>query len=123
MDALLETGHKQFFGYEPWAIVETEVNPRRSGYWESIFALTNGYMGLRGTHEEDEPLMSKYANPGMFINGVYEFGDYNHLISLPGFPKRGHSVQNLSDWRIINIYLDDEKFEFSSGRNPNIGGI
>lgn len=119
VEALLETGHKQKPPAEPWTIAETEVNPKRAGYWESIFALTNGYMGVRGTYDEDDPIVRPHADPGMFINTVYDIEPYHHIIAWKGLPTRYHAMVNLSDWRIVNLVIDGEWFSLFSG---NVSG-
>ncbi len=116
VEALLETGRPRYPEVDPWRMIETEINPLRWGYWESIFALTNGYMGLRGAHEEDDPALRRHATPGMFINGIYDYADYHHQIRYPGLPDRWHGMVNLCDWRIIRLSIDGEAFSFASGR-------
>ena len=43
------------FAVEPWALRETELNLEVLGTSESIFALANGHIGLRGNLDEGEP--------------------------------------------------------------------
>lgn len=115
VDFLLESGRTSRFEEEPWNVSESRVRPRRARYWETVFALSNGYMGLRGTHEEEDEALEGYSYPGMFINGVYGYKPYQHPISFPGFAHRLHAVLNLADWRIFNLTVDGERFSFGSG--------
>jgi len=114
--ALLDTGRPSTILPEPWTLAETEVNPKRAQYWESLFALTNGLMGLRGTYEEDDDALEPFAYPGMFLNGIYDYEPYEHVISFPGYPARRHVMLNLCDWRIINLYVDGERFSMFAGQ-------
>ncbi len=114
--ALLDTGRPTTIMPEPWTIAETTVNPKRAQYWESLFALTNGLLGLRGTYEEQDEALESFAYPGMFLNGIYDYEPYQHAISFPGYPAHRHAMLNLCDWRIINLYIDGERFSMFTGR-------
>jgi alpha,alpha-trehalose phosphorylase len=41
---------------EPWAVAETAYTPEILGQAESVFALANGYLGLRGNLDEGDPV-------------------------------------------------------------------
>lgn len=116
LDALLDTGRPQRVVPEPWGVSEIRVNPRRAQYWETLFALTNGFMGLRGTHEEDDDVLRPHAYPGFFLNGIYDYEPYQHIVSFPGYPQQRHVMLNLCDWRIIHLEVGGERFSLGSGR-------
>lgn len=116
IQALLDCGRPAAVTPEPWTVAETRLNPRRARYWESLFALTNGFMGLRGTHEEDDPALAEHAYPGMFLNGIYDYEPFHHVVSFPGFPPHRHVMLNVCDWRIINLEIDGERFSPFSSR-------
>jgi len=116
IDAMLDTGRKRGIMPEPWSVAETEINPKRTQYWESLLALTNGFMGLRGSYEEDDPELADYAYPGFFLNGIYDYEPYDHVLSFPGYPERRHVMLNLCDWRIINLIVDGQRFSLFSGQ-------
>lgn len=59
------------YALHPWQVVETEFRPEYNHRSESIFALGNGYLGLRGTFEEGLPEEIP-STPGIYINGIYE---------------------------------------------------
>ena len=56
------------FPVEPWAIRETELDLDRLAQTESVFALSNGHIGLRGNLDEGEP----YGLPGTYLGGFWE---------------------------------------------------
>ena len=56
------------FPVEPWHVRETSLNLDRIAQTESLFALSNGHIGLRGNLEEGEP----HGLPGTYLNGFYE---------------------------------------------------
>ncbi len=116
VETLLDAGRPSRLPAEPWTIAETSINPARAQYWESLLALTNGFMGLRATYEEDDPGLAESAYPGMFLNGIYDYEPYHHVVSFPGYPQRRHVMLNLCDWRIINLVVDGERFSVLAGK-------
>ncbi|MBA3411885.1 MAG: hypothetical protein H0U15_13845, partial [Geodermatophilaceae bacterium] len=42
-------------GADTWKLREIGFDPERLGHLESLFALSNGHIGLRGSLEEGEP--------------------------------------------------------------------
>ena len=56
------------FRVEPWLIRETELDLDRLAQTESVFALANGHIGLRGNLEEGEPS----GLPGSYLAGFFE---------------------------------------------------
>ena len=56
------------FPVEPWQVRETSLDLDLLAQTESLFALSNGHIGLRGNLEEGEP----HGLPGTYLNGFYE---------------------------------------------------
>jgi alpha,alpha-trehalose phosphorylase len=56
------------FAVEPWSVPERELHLELLAQSESIFALSNGHIGLRGNLDEGEP----NGLPGTYLNGFYE---------------------------------------------------
>src|SRR5581483_10314014 len=56
------------FAVEPWALRETKLHLDVLAQAGSVFALSNGHIGLRGNLDEGEP----NGLPGTYLNGVYE---------------------------------------------------
>jgi len=54
---------------ENWQIVEPEFRLEDTQHYETLFALGNGYLGLRGTFEEG---LGRGSVEGTYINGFYE---------------------------------------------------
>lgn len=117
IDELLESGRLKHILVDPWQIVETEVNPKRSAYWESLFSLSNGYLGIRGTYDEEHQQVLPHSRQGMYINSIYDYlKSWNHVYNFKGLPQRIHTMINLWDWTIINLEVDGEKFNFFLGK-------
>jgi alpha,alpha-trehalose phosphorylase len=50
---------------EPWRLREVGFDADRVGRTESLFALSNGHLGVRGLLDEGEPC----DLPGTYLNG------------------------------------------------------
>ena len=56
------------FAVDPWCIRETHLDLDILSQTESLFALANGHLGLRGNLDEGEPV----GSPGTYLNSVYD---------------------------------------------------
>lgn len=103
--------NKPIYPIEPWTITETEFKKETNYRNETTFALSNGYLGTRGTLEEGYPFTEKEGLEGNFINGFYEsenirYGEWNF-----GFPLTSQSLLNLPNMKITKIILEDSEEE------------
>ena len=62
------------FPVDPWRLVETEYGEHDLGLTETIFALGNGYLGMRANPEEGRNAHSH----GTYLNGFHETWDIKH---------------------------------------------
>ena len=62
------------FPADEWALRETRFESGDLGKTETLFALGNGYLGLRGNVEEGR---DSYAH-GTFVNGFHEIWPIHH---------------------------------------------
>jgi alpha,alpha-trehalose phosphorylase len=99
------------FELEPWTLKETELDLERLAQTESVFALSNGHIGLRGNLDEGEP----YGLPGTYLNAFYEVRPLPYAEAGYGFPEAGQSVVNVTNGKIIRLLLDDEPFDVRYG--------
>ena len=100
------------FTVEDWSIRETELHFDVLAQTESIFALANGHVGLRGNLDEGEP----YGLPGTYLNSFYEQRPLPYAESGYGYPESGQSVINVTNGKIIRLLVDDEPFDVRYGR-------
>lgn len=100
------------FTIDPWTISEPELDLERIGHSESIFALSNGHIGLRGNLDEGEP----HGTPGTFLNGFYETVDLPYAEGGYGFPELGQTLLNVTNGKHIRLLVDDEPFDVRYGR-------
>ena len=98
------------FGDDPWRIVVRGIDPARAGEDETVFSLGNGYLGMRGNHEEGLPLGSH----GTFLNGLHETWQIRHAENAYGFAEHGQTIVNVPDAKTIRIYVDDERLNLES---------
>src|SRR3954453_17712995 len=103
--------HPQF-ELEPWAVRETSLDLERLAQAESIFALSNGHIGLRGNLDEGEP----HGLPGPYLNGVHEIRPLPYAEAGYGFPESGQTILNVTNGKIIRLLVDDEPFDVRYGQ-------
>ena len=73
------------FSVEPWAVTESELRLDLLPQTESIFALSNGHIGLRGNLDEGEP----HYVPGSYLNGFFETLPLPYAEGGYGYPEVG----------------------------------
>ena len=95
------------FPVDPWAIETRQFTGQYLREAETIFALANGLLGLRGNHEEGYPV----GEPGTYVNGFYESRPIVYAEEAYGFPHTGQTMVNCPDGKIIRLYVDDEPFD------------
>ena len=95
----------------PWEIRESELNLELLPHRESVFALSNGHIGLRGNLDEGEP----HGLPGTYLNGVYETRPLPYAEAGYGFPEDGQTVVNVTNGKVIRLLVDDEPFDIRYG--------
>ena len=96
---------------EPWTIRETELCFDNLAQSESVFALSNGHIGLRGNLDEGEP----YGIPGTYLGGFYEVRPLPYAEAGFGYPEDGQSVVNVTNGKIIRLLVEDEPFDVRYG--------
>jgi len=79
---------------------------------ESIFALSNGHIGLRANLEEGEP----HGIPGTYLNSFYETRPLPYAEAGYGYPEAGQTLLNVTDGKVIRLLVDDEPFDVRYGR-------
>jgi alpha,alpha-trehalose phosphorylase len=99
------------FRVEPWAIHETGLDLDVLAQTESVFALANGHIGLRGNLDEGEP----FGLPGTYLNGFYETHPLPYAEAGYGNPESGQTMINVTDGKIIRLLVEDEPFDVRYG--------
>ena len=96
---------------EPWGIRETHLELERLAQSESVFALSNGHIGVRATLDEGEP----YALPGTYLNALWEARPLPYAEAGYGYPEAGETVVNMTNGKIIRLLVDDSPFDIRYG--------
>jgi alpha,alpha-trehalose phosphorylase len=89
---------------DEWALVETGFEEDYLARAETIFALANGYVGIRGCADEGRP----YFDRGSYVNGFHETWPIHHAEEAYGFAKTGQTLVPVPDARRFHLYVDDE---------------
>jgi alpha,alpha-trehalose phosphorylase len=104
---------KQDLSLHVWSLVEDKFNAARNPVQETLFALGNGYIGLRGAHEE--AFDGVRTLDGTFINGFYESVPIVHPEPAYGYAKNHQFMLNVPNGKLISFDLDRESFNLSKG--------
>ena len=87
---------------DPWLVREPCVDPGTLGVAESVFSLSNGYVGIRGTLDEVEPSSMR----GTYLSGVHGI----HPLSYPeggfGQPEEGQAILTVADGTPLRLLVD-----------------
>jgi alpha,alpha-trehalose phosphorylase len=89
---------------DPWRLVETRFFPDRLAQFETLFALSNGFLGVRGAHEEGSPAHHRAT----LINGFHETWPITYAEPAFGFARTGQTIVSVADAFIIRLLVDDE---------------
>jgi alpha,alpha-trehalose phosphorylase len=100
------------FAVDPWAVPERELHLDVLPQSESIFALSNGHIGLRGNLDEGEPA----GLPGTYLNAFYEIRPLPYAEAGYGYPEAGQTMINVTNGKVIRLLVDDEPFDVRYGR-------
>ncbi|HLS75111.1 MAG TPA: family 65 glycosyl hydrolase, partial [Actinomycetaceae bacterium] len=96
----------------PWEVREPRVDPDTLGPAEAIFALSNGYVGIRGTLDEVDPCVER----GTYLSGV--FG--THPLAYPeggyGHPEEGQAIVAVPDGTQIRLVVDGVPLDVREAR-------
>src|ERR1700729_1527005 len=99
------------YGTEPWRLVEKRLDLDLLAQSESIFALSNGHIGLRGNLDEGDP----HGLPGSYLNSLYEVRPLPYAEAGYGYPDAGQTVINVTNGKIIRLLVNDEPFDIRYG--------
>ena len=92
------------FPVDAWRLVERAYSNDDLGVTETLFALGNGYLGMRANPEEGREAHSH----GTYLNGFHETWPILHAEEAFGFAKTGQTIVNVPDAKLLKLYVDDE---------------
>jgi alpha,alpha-trehalose phosphorylase len=100
------------FTVDPWQLSETSLDMSELARTESLFALSNGHIGLRANLDEGEP----YGIPGTYLNSFYEKRPLSYAEAGYGFPETGQTVVDVTNGKLIRLMVDDSPFDVRYGK-------
>ncbi len=99
------------FPIEPWRVREVGLDQAALAQSESLFALSNGHIGVRGNLDEGDP----YGLPGTYLNSFYETRPLPYAEAGYGYPESGQTVLNVTNGKLIRLLVDDEPLDLRYG--------
>jgi len=102
---------QDIFPVEPWHIRETKLDLDLLDEAESLFALSNGHLGLRGNLDEGEP----NGLPGTYLNSFFETRPLPYAEAGYGYPEAGQTLVNVTNGKLFRLLVDDEPFDVRYG--------
>lgn len=95
---------------DAWTVTEEEFTIENNYRNETTFALSNGYIGTRGTMEEAYEFDVDTGMEGNFINGFYESTDIRYGEANFGSPLKSQTLLNLPNLKETRVTVDGETF-------------
>jgi alpha,alpha-trehalose phosphorylase len=99
------------FAIEPWALRQVHFSPVLLAQAESLFALSNGFLGLRGNLEEGEPT----ALHGTYLNGFFERRPSSYPERGVGDPAAEEILVNVTDGKRLHLMVGDDPLDVRTG--------
>jgi alpha,alpha-trehalose phosphorylase len=96
---------------EPWTVRETALDTELLAQAESVFALSNGHIGVRANLDEGEP----HGLPGSYLNSCYESRPLPYAEAGYGYPDDGQTILNVTNGKLIRLLVDDSPFDVRYG--------
>jgi alpha,alpha-trehalose phosphorylase len=101
---------------EPWCVRETSLSDDSltvAGlrHTESLFALANGHVGLRGNLDENDPC----GMPGTYLNSLFEVRDLHYAEAGYAFPEHSETIVDAPNGKPIRLSVDGEPFDVRTG--------
>ena len=115
LGAMPEFLDRSRFPVDPWRLTERQYGSGDLGVTETLFAVGNGYLGLRGNVEEGRDTYSH----GTFVNGFHETWPIRHAEEAYGFARIGQTIADVPDAKVIRLYVDDEPLLLSVADMPS----
>lgn len=88
-----------------WKIKEIGMNIEENSKMETIFSLSNGYFGTRGSFEE---YCGNYHNDATYMNGFYDKEPIKYGESAYGYAKDRQKMIDIPNGKIIDLEIDGE---------------
>jgi len=101
---------------DEWKVSEHTTNIETNYVDETIFAIGNGYVGIRGNFEEGYSGPSDSTMEGTYINGFFETEAIQYGELAYGYAKNNQTMLNVINGKVIELYIEEEKFSMNTGK-------
>ncbi|MEN9433497.1 MAG: hypothetical protein RLZZ422_1086 [Pseudomonadota bacterium] len=98
-----------------WHLQETSLSEAVEHYRknETLMALCNGYLSLRGSFEEET---IQLGHAGTYMNGFYEFHTLHYGEKFSGYPDHSQVMINLPDPKSVVLTIKGHTFSLDEGK-------
>jgi len=101
------------FSVAEWTVTETSFSPEILAEAETVFSVSNGYLGLRGNLDEAGPI----GKPGTYLNGFYECRPTTFEQEPPSARVPvSETALNVTDGKVIKLTVNGWPFDVRTGR-------
>lgn len=100
---------------DPWRLVETRWDADANLLRETLFALGNGHIGTRGSHDEVWLGEAEASMEGTYVNGFYDTEAIRYPENAYGFARTNEFMLNLPNAKGVEITVDGERFNLANG--------
>lgn len=100
---------------DPWRLIETRWDAEANLLRETLFALGNGHIGTRGTHDEAWLGVADATMEGTYVNGFYDTEAIRYPENAYGFARLNEFMLNLPNAKGVEIAIDGERFNLATG--------
>ena len=100
------------FAYAPWEVTEEGFDPKTLRENESVFALANGFIGLRGNLEEGSAAGAETIQ-GSFLNGVFDTEPIVYGEKAYGYAKNHETICSVMDAKSLFLAADGEALDLA----------
>ncbi|WP_337061174.1 glycoside hydrolase family 65 protein [Kineococcus sp. G2] len=102
---------KDLGAVHPWAVHEGELDVSALERTESLFALSNGRLGVRGSLDEGSPS----GSPGTYLSGAYELWPMQYPEYSYGYPQVQERIVAVPDPSLVEVFVGAERFDVRTG--------
>lgn len=102
---------QRYYDVDPWKLKETGFHEQNAVVSESLFSISNEYMGVRGFFDEGYP---KKSLIGTYFNGIYEVPNDIRRSHYKGISDKLHYMVNATNVFYVRLFIDGKLFVFDS---------
>lgn len=107
------------FSNENSALIEQTVDKETIKSHETLFTLSNGHIGIRGSLEESDLDWDYAENIGTYVNGYFEKAPIQYGEWAYGYAKNHQTICKLPNSHLISFSIDGEWFNLGTGTTTN----